>query len=113
MNSRWKPGNALARAKHRRSPWRIVAVPLGLVCAIAVFLFGCAVTLRAQVFFGPDHSFYCTPTHLSALILFLALGVLSIPIGFVVANLLLWTVPPIRAALEKAETRVGGSFATA
>jgi hypothetical protein len=84
-----------------------------LACAIVTFLFGSNLTLRAQIWFGPDHVFFCTPTHLSAIILFLVLAVLSIPLGFLIANLLLWMVPPIRAALERAEARAGGSFASA
>src|SRR5690242_5967208 len=113
MSPKWRPSNALARAERRRSPWRIVVVPFGLACAIGVFLFGGYLTLRAQTLFGPDHVFFCTPTHLSSIILLLALGAFSIPTGFIIANLLLWMVPPIRAALEKAEVRAGGSFATA
>jgi hypothetical protein len=113
MNTKWRPGNALATAGRRRSPWRILAVPLGFSCAIGVFLFGSNLTLRAQIFFGPDKVFFCTPIHSSTIILFLAVGVLSLLIGFIIANLLLWIVPPIRAALERAEARVGQSFVTA
>jgi len=113
MSRKWRPGDALARAERRRPPWRIVAIALGLTCAIGVFLFGSNLTLRAQIFLGPDHVFFCTPTHLSAIILFLALGVLSIPIGFIIANLLLSMAPSIRSDLERAEARAGGSFATA
>ena len=113
MSPKWKPSDALARAERRRSPWRIIAVPLGLACAIGVFLFCSNITLRAQVFFAPANVFFCTPTHLSAILLFLVLGVLSIPIGLIIANLLLWIVPPIRAALERAEASAGGSFAAA
>lgn len=113
MSPNWSPGDALARAERRRSPWRIVAIPLGFACAIGVFLLASNIALRAQVFWAPDDVFFCTPTHPSAIVLFLALAVLSIPIGFMIANLLLWIVPPIRAALARAEASAGGSFATA
>jgi hypothetical protein len=113
MNAKWRPGNALTRAGRRQSPWRILAVPLGFACAIGVFLFGSNLTLRAQIFFGPDKVFFCTPIHSSAIILFLAIGVLSLLIGFIIGNLLLWMVRPIRAALEQAEARAGQSFVTA
>jgi hypothetical protein len=50
---------------------------------------------------------------LAAVILFLSLAVLSVPLGFLCVNLLLWILPPIRAALDRAEARAGGSFASA
>lgn len=113
MNAKWNPVEALNRAKRRRSRWRIVAIPFGFACAIGVFLSGYNLTLSEQIWFGPDHIFFCTPTPVSMIILFLALAVLSIPLGFIIANLLLWMVPPIRAGLERAEARAGGSFAAA
>ena len=113
MNPKWRPGGALGRARSCWSPWRIATLPLGLGCAVAIFLFSSRATLRGQLLFGPDRVFFCTPTHLSMIILFLVLSIVSIPIGFAIANLLLWMVPPIRTALEQAEARAGRSFATA
>jgi hypothetical protein len=63
--------------------------------------------LRAQFFLLPDQVFFCTPTPAAAAVLFLAVAVLSIPLGFLSANLLLWTVPAVR------EARAGRSFAIA
>lgn len=113
MRFKWRPADAFTRAGRRWSPWRILAVPLGFACAVAVFLFVADMTLRALILFGPDNVIFCTPTHVSAIILFLALAVLSVPAGLVIANLLLWTIRPIRAALERADARAGQSFATA
>ena len=113
MRFKWRPARALIRAERRRSPWRILALPLGLACAIGVFLFVADVTLHALIFFGPDKVFFCTPTHISEIVLLLAVGVLSVLIGFIIANLLLWMLPPIRAALERAEAHAGQSFSTA
>jgi hypothetical protein len=47
------------------------------------------------------------------MILFLIVGILSVLVGFTIANLLLWMVPPIRADLQRAEARAGQSFAAA
>lgn len=113
MIPKWRPDDALYRAKRRQSPWRIIAVPIGFACAIGVYLVAHSLTLKAQIWFGPDRVFFCTPTHLSAIVLFLVLAVLSIPIGLIIANLLLWIAPPIRAALDRADMQAGGSFATA
>lgn len=113
MNIRRRLGNALSRAECRRSLWRLLALPLGFACAIGIFLFLSYTTLRAQIFFGPDDVFFCTPSHLSSIVLLLTGGVLSLPVGLMVANLLLWMVPPARAALELAELQAGESFATA
>jgi hypothetical protein len=106
MSPKWIRANA----RRRPSAWQILALGIGFACLIGVFIIGYDLTLRAQIFLGPDDVFFCTPTHVSAIILLLLLFGLSIPLGFIIANLMLWTVPPIRAALEKAD---GRSFANA
>jgi hypothetical protein len=113
MSPNWRLRDARVRAHQRRSRWRILAVPLlGFACAIGLFLFCIALVLQAQNFFGPDSAFYCTPTRPAAIVLSMALFFVSIAIGFSIANLLLRTIPPIRAALEQAEARAGQSFTT-
>jgi hypothetical protein len=81
------------------------------VCAIALFLLCGNLTLRGQLLFGPDAVFFCTPTLVAALILFLVVAALSVPAGFLAANLLLWPVPAIRTALQRSGARQ--SFAAA
>lgn len=105
--------DARVRARRRRSRWRILAVPiLGFACTIGVFLVCISLALQAQNFFGSDSAFYCTPTRPAAIVLSMSLFLVSIAIGFLIANLLLRTILPIRAALEQAEARAGQSFTT-
>jgi hypothetical protein len=65
---------------------------------------------HALILLGPDHAFFCTPTHYAAVVLVISGFFISVPIGLMVANLLLWMVPPIRYSLENGESRAGGSF---
>ena len=113
MTPEWKPSDAFARAGRRWTPWRLLAVPLGFVCAVAVFVALATLTLRGELVTGPDSVFFCSPSRWSVVVLVMALLVLAVPIGFLLANVLLWMVPPIRRALDEAEARVGGSFSRA
>lgn len=110
MIIRPRSGHAFARATRRWSPWRIVLVPLGLACVIGMFVVINNFAFDDLILLGPDHAFFCTPTHFAAFVLVILGFVVSVPIGLVIANLLLWMVPPIRYSLENAESRAGGSF---
>jgi hypothetical protein len=85
-------------APPNRSRWRILAVPLGFAFAIAIFLFAGSIARKTMAATAPNHAFFCTPTHGASIVLFLALAVLSIPLGFLAANILFWLLPPVRAA---------------
>jgi hypothetical protein len=113
MKFKWRHADALARSGRRWSPWRILALPLGFACAIGVFLFADNMTLDAQVLLAPDKVFYCSRTHWSDIVLFLVIALPSVPVGLAIANLILWTIPPVRAALKESEARAGETFARA
>jgi hypothetical protein len=111
MTAPLRPSDAPVKAGRNASRWRLAIVPCGFVCAVAIFLVCDNLTLRGQLLLGPDAVFFCTPTHVAAVILFLVVAALSVPAGFLVANLLLWPVPAIRAALQRSGAR--RSFAAA
>lgn len=108
----WWSG-ARARAKLRRTPWRLVLIPLVFACTTAVFLLIANLAMKAQVFFGPDDVFFCTPANLAIVVMFLSVMPVAASGGCVISNLLIWTISPIRRALEKAEAPVGQSFSKA
>jgi hypothetical protein len=71
-----------------------LAVPiLGFACTIGVFLVCISLALQAQNFFGSDSAFYCTPTRPAAIVLSMSLFLVSIAIGFLIANLYYLTDP--------------------
>jgi hypothetical protein len=110
MIAKWSSKEALARAARRRSPWLLLAIPLAFVCIGGVFLVFGDFAYHALFLFMPDDPFFCAPLHAALFILLLAAAMLSAPCGFVIANLLLWIFPPIRAALARADARAGQSF---
>ena len=69
-------------------------------------------TFEALSAFPPKDAFFCTWTRFSWVVA-LANFFLAIPLGLVIANVLVWLIPPARRALNKAEARVGNSFAKA
>jgi hypothetical protein len=113
MTAKWSLKDTLARAERRRSPWLIVAIPVGFVCMGGMFLVFGDLTYHALFLFTPDKPFFCTPSHVASIVLFLASASFSVPCGFMIANLLLWIVPPIRIALARADARAGQSFGAA
>src|SRR5580693_3642170 len=113
MTPKWRLRHLLARAERRRSPWLIVAIPLGFVCIAGVFLVFSDLVYHALLLFTRGAPFFCTPLHAALIILITAGAALSVPCGLVIANLLLWIFPPIRTALARADARAGQSFRTA
>jgi len=79
-------------------------------CLLGISAFLVLATLRAQAYFVHDDVHVCVPTNVGAIISFLAIFFFSIPLGGVMANLLMWLIPPARKALDRAEARVGQSF---
>ena len=59
---------------------------------------------------APDKVAFCGPNRISAVVLILNDLFLSIPVGFLLANLFVWLIPPARRALNAAEARVGHNF---
>jgi hypothetical protein len=57
------------------------------------FLVCISLALQAQNFFGSDSAFYCTPTRPAAIVLSMSLFLVSIAIGFLIANLYYPTDP--------------------
>lgn len=88
----------------------LVGIPVTMACALGIFLLISALAVRAPVLLGHHNVFFCTPTEYATIILVLAGFAISIPIAGMIANSLMWMVPPIRSVLENAKSRVGGSF---
>lgn len=109
----WRPNSAISRAGLRWSRWRLVALPLALVYVVLCFLLFSYALLKAQMLFVPRQANFCTPLQTASLVWFLAVAVFAIVLGFVLANLTLWSIPKSRHALQDAERKVGLSFVVA
>jgi hypothetical protein len=79
----------------------LIGVPVAMACALGISLLIEILAVRTLVLLAPDNVFFCTPTHYATLVLVLVGLLLSMPIGHMIANLVLWIVPPIRSALEQ------------
>jgi hypothetical protein len=94
----------------RRAALLLLALPLVLLGSAAVFLAVESVTVQAQWFLAPEGAFFCTPTHIAALVLLLLALIVSVPPGFIIVNALLWNIPGIRNAMSRNRMRVEASF---
>jgi hypothetical protein len=97
----------VAPAKVRR--WvRLPMLVLGLICAVGLFLATARLTLEMQNRYAPDGAFFCSPLNVAAIVLFIAIASLSIPVGFLLANAVLWIGSGTRAG--KSERRSQQTF---
>src|SRR5262245_5393580 len=95
----------------RWTPWRLLLFPLAAISWVVLSIALALTSLKAAPAFPPNEAFFCTTTRYSPFILTLAPIFLAIAPCFLVANVVLWLIPPARRALDRAEARVGNSFA--
>jgi hypothetical protein len=86
--------------------------PPALVCVGGTFYGLFAATFDALPLFSPQDAFFCTWTRFTGVVA-LAHFFLAVPLGLLMANVLLWLIPSARRALDGAEARVGNSFSKA
>jgi hypothetical protein len=113
MKVNWNPRDAFARARRRSTPWRVAMVPIGMACAIVVFVSYVYVSLHALLYLGPRDAFFCTPTRIASIVLLLVLLVLAFPPGMIITNCLFWLIPRVRNTLYRTEASAGQSFSKA
>lgn len=114
---------ARARARRRKSPWNAVLVPLGLgaVGGTTYGLFRAMWWLHTVIypahagklgeFWGRGIGF---GAFVSSFLLVIPLFIAAIPIGMMLANLVVWMIPPARRAFtEEAQGVEGASFGEA
>jgi hypothetical protein len=82
-----------ARRRRAHPLWRMLALPVGLVFMIGSFLLGMVALLQLQVRLAPDTPVFCTPTPVATIALFLAMACVAIPLGLLIANVVLWLLP--------------------
>jgi hypothetical protein len=102
---------AMIRAKRRKSPWNIV---LAIVAVVAIGLVYCLV-VAAVIYLPhpPDTTFrqISNGHDIQMILITLPLFFPSIAWGMVLANLLMWLIPPARATLDReAEGYKGCAF---
>ena len=99
-----KPGyleRARHRATRRQSPWNLLLLPaviasMGVVCALIVWVADFYLRFQnSQSLFSQE-----TPEWKQALVICGALLV-SLPVGMILGNLLVWLIPPARRALDQ------------
>jgi hypothetical protein len=114
---------AQERARARRSPWHLILIPLffGIAAAITYVLF--QIMWRIHVAIYPEHVDRLTEfwgkgisfsAFVSSFLLVVPLFLAALPISMMIANAVIWLIPPARRALnKKAEGVKWASFAEA
>jgi hypothetical protein len=110
-------GRARLRAQRRKSAWNLVLVPLGAGSVAGTMYLLFQVMWRLHTAIYPAHTgklgeFWGTGigsgAFISSFLLVAPLFFAALPIGMILANLLAWTIPPVRRAfMREAEGGAG------
>lgn len=89
------------RAARRKSPWNLVLLVLAIIAVAASWIVLVQLFGKYRESLLPAGAFLSSGTRFANILMHVAPGIPSIAIGFVVANLLIWCIPPARQALER------------
>jgi hypothetical protein len=92
---------ARTRARRRKSLWNLLLIPLviGFVALVGWTL--ATVLLSIQRKLMPEDIIFSSFTNIAGLLMFVPIIFPSFAVGMMIANLIIWCIPPARAALDK------------
>src|SRR2546428_8303893 len=99
-------GRAQQRAARRKSPWDLLDLPVGLTCMCVVWWASVHAAWLARNIVIPRHSvpfataFHSQHTGLAPIVFFVAPFFAAIPVGLLLSNCIVWSIPPYRLATE-------------
>ncbi len=108
---------AQERAKRRKSPWNLILIPIGIAGTSFFYYIQFNVLWSFHVYVYPNHSgrlseFWreggSATTFISSFLLATPIFFSSLVLGMMMANVLLWFVPPIRKIFENEARGIKG-----
>jgi hypothetical protein len=101
------------RSQRRKSPWNLLLAFFVLVGWASCW--GAFALLSSQLYshFRGPHHFGQTSTNAAGIFLYVPILFPSMTLGMVLANFLIWCVPPARNALAKEDARIGLTYSKA
>ena len=100
-------GRAQERARRRRSPWNLILIPL-VILGVSVFSVGQFLLLwQLHIWVFPVHAgrvkeiLNSAEGGISGFLMLIPPLISAIPLGFMLANCMVWCVPPARHTLDR------------
>jgi hypothetical protein len=97
-------GRAQQRAARRKSPWNLLDLPVGFSCIALVGWGLLHAVWSARNSILPQHAirlsamFHSQRDQVAHIVLFTGVLFASIPVGVLISNLIVWSIPPYRRA---------------
>ncbi|HEV3148988.1 MAG TPA: hypothetical protein VGZ24_10105 [Chthoniobacterales bacterium] len=94
------------RAARRKSPWNLLDVPVGLTCIALVGGASLHIVWAARNAVLPKHAepllalLQSESYPIAPIVLIMGILFLCIPIGMLISNVIVWSIPPYRRAIE-------------
>jgi hypothetical protein len=92
---------AIQRAQCRKSRWNLLLLVIQWPVTLVVWWLLFRLMLLVQSLIAPQKHFNQNMTNLGEILMIIPLFIPAIGIGMMAANLLVWLIPPARAALNK------------
>lgn len=109
---------ARERAQRRRSPWNLLLIPLVLGGVALTFYLLFQLMWQVHIALHPEHAgrlaefwrkYISFRSFVSSLLLAVPLGIVALPLGMILGNLIAWSIPPARRAFEREAKGVSGA----
>jgi hypothetical protein len=96
------------RAARRKSKWNLLLLVFGVLAVAAAWIGSVEGLARYRVALYPHDAFLSGGTRFGNILMYLLPFFPSLAAGFIVANLLIWCVPPARRALDEEDKQFPG-----